>query len=130
MYCKHCGAKISDDSLFCLNCGEPQGDIKKEEVIIVDKPTENKAWGIFARMGYWFGVGSLIACLFFGIGGITGIYGIVFSALGKRSKIYREKADYGLVLNIIATIIGWILLVGCYVFYIVYLVYILEVYAV
>lgn len=41
MYCKHCGAKIDDDSIFCGECGESV--IKEEKVEIVEDVVEDTA---------------------------------------------------------------------------------------
>ena len=31
MYCKKCGASISDSSMFCMNCGQPTDTICRDD---------------------------------------------------------------------------------------------------
>lgn len=33
MYCKYCGKKISDDSMFCEHCGSKLDNIAKENIL-------------------------------------------------------------------------------------------------
>ncbi|MCU9614340.1 DUF2628 domain-containing protein [Caldibacillus lycopersici] len=44
MYCTKCGTKFADDAKFCSSCGSPRPVIKREELIIGQKPQvyENK----------------------------------------------------------------------------------------
>lgn len=110
MYCKNCGKEHSDDALFCSYCGES----------IVEKEPEKKparCWSIFAKVGEVLGIITIVTCWIpiFGLYSLLpGIHGIVFAALGKHAKEqpYMSKADAGLVLSIIGTILSVVCFVG------------------
>ncbi len=115
-YCPHCGTKIQNND---VNYGELTSSVPKAS-------GSKKVWDIFALVGFGIGIGSLGGfalglLLGFGnpfsgfsiniLGCTAGVYGIVFSALGKKSIVNRSKARLGLVMSIIGTIIGFIIAV-------------------
>ena len=130
MYCENCGRKYPKGTVYCEYCGaklkedvfedegvNPQNNAAQEnsDTGVQANPTyqcypkQPKCWTIFAKLGFAFGLVSLIGSFipFIGIAFVDlSIPGIVFSALGK--KVYdpnvHSKASTGLVLSIIATI--------------------------
>lgn len=81
---------------------------------------EKKIWQVFAKLGFIFGLISfIIACVFTFVafipivfiatywllilGAEFGSIAIVFSALGKKSALYKGKANKGLIFSIIGT---------------------------
>ena len=110
MYCKNCGKENSNDAKFCSYCGhELEHDEIKVEIVddygSTNKGEEAKCWAIFAQVGKILGIISLACCWIPGLGSATGIHGIVFSALGRRSEKEIAKVDsiLGLKLSIIGT---------------------------
>ena len=69
-------------------------------------------WKVFSILGLIFGIMGLVFCwvpvanIFFIV---LSIFGIIFSAMGKKSR--SGAATAGLVLSIIATVLGFILAV-------------------
>ena len=108
MYCIKCGKELSNDMDFCPFCGEKIYhnviDIIEEEK--VDNTVEKGPWKNFAKIGHVLGI--LALCLFWlaGSGVYLGVFGIVFSCLGKKSKIRHEMACNGFKRSLLATILS------------------------
>ncbi len=115
MKCKYCGYENIEEAKFCAGCGENLAEEKLEtiepEVVQEQEPHVPKCFDVFAKLGFGLGLGGLIACIFAGIGYTICAPGIVFSILGKRSIKYHGKANAGLVLSIIGTVVGFIIYV-------------------
>lgn len=124
MKCNSCGYENNTDDLevkYCCNCGkELNSDVI--DLDTTEKPVP-KCFDVFAKIGFYVGLFSLIGCIFFGMGFAFSEIGIVFSALGKRSKINKKYADRGLVLSILALILGVIIYVICCVLFVLLMVY-------
>ncbi len=125
MKCSECELEYLDTSAFCPRC-------RTKNEFYVEKPVETstanivpdkKVWQKFAKVGNTFGIINIVFAIlgfigsFIPITGIFGIFfcmlavelgvpGIVFSALGKNSKGYIDKASSGLIFNIIAVASG------------------------
>ncbi len=110
MYCKECGKLLNENENFCTNCGEPISNNIKVETKEHHVP---KCFDIFAMVGYGLGLGSIIGFMTGPFATVVAIYGIVFSALGKRSIKKHDKASTGLTLSIVATILSFIFYVSC-----------------
>ena len=115
MKCNVCGKENIDEAKFCAGCGNELVETVEAEIIedgVVETTNEPetphvpKCFDVFAKLGFGLGLGGLIGCILFGIGYVVAIPGIVFSALGKRSIKYHNKATKGLVLSILGTVIG------------------------
>ena len=115
MYCKKCGKMVEDGSTFCPYCGS---DLREEQVEVNENDVaeaapaneDNGPWKVFALVGYILGIVSLAgSILFIGLG--TGVPGIVFSILGKKSTNpeRQQKAAKGLKLSIWGLIISTVL---------------------
>ena len=108
MYCIKCGKELSNDMDFCPFCGEKIHhnviDIIEEEK--VDDIVEKGPWKNFAKIGHVLGI--LALCLFWLVG--SGIYlgtlGIIFSCLGRKSKINHEMANTAFKRSLIGTILA------------------------
>ena len=116
MYCKKCGKMVEDGSAFCPYCGADLREQQVEEVkeseeaeVLEATPTneDNGPWKVFALLGFILGIVSLAGSLFF-IGLTTGVPGIVFSILGKKSSNpdKQAKAAKGLKLSIWGLVIS------------------------
>lgn len=115
MICNNCKANIDDDVKFCPYCGSEV--IIEAEVISQDPVQEKrnaKCWHVFANVGYVLSIITIATC-WFGFGFIVGIYGIIFSALGKVAKPVEEKASKGLTLSIVGTAIGFTIFITAYI---------------
>ncbi len=118
MKCNVCGKENIDEAKFCAGCGNELVETVEAEVIedvtveAVEEPQiphVPKCFDVFAKLGFGLGLGGLIGCLLFGFGYVVAMPGIVFSALGKRSIKYHNKARKGLVLSVLGTVIGLII---------------------
>lgn len=118
MKCNVCGKENIDEAKFCTGCGNELVETVEAEVIEDDAtvtakepetPRVPKCFDVFAKLGFGLGLGGLLGCILFGIGYVVAIPGIVFSALGKKSITYHEKAKKGLVLSILGTVLGLII---------------------
>ena len=115
MYCKKCGKMVEDGSAFCPYCG---ADLREqlvevndnEEDVVVEatpKNEDNDPWRVFALVGFILGIVSLAGSLLF-LGLTTGVPGIIFSILGKKSNNpdKQAKAAKGLKLSIWGLIVS------------------------
>ena len=108
MYCIKCGCEISNDMAFCPKCGEKIYhnviDIVEEEKTTPE--VEKGPWKNFAKTGHVLGI--LAICLFWlaGSGVYVGALGIVFSCLGRKSKINHQMANTAFKRSLIGTILA------------------------
>ena len=111
MLCKHCGAEMPDNALFCQVCGNSVEPAKQEAK---KSNGAEKVWNIFSTIGFILGIVSLAMCWIpFLATWFVSIYAIVLSALGKKSVSYQhyEKASKGLKFAIIGTIVSFVVYV-------------------
>lgn len=112
MKCQYCGFENEEGAKYCAGCGEKIIEAEYvEPVIEQESPHVPKCFDVFAKLGFGLGLGGLIGCIFFGLGYIACVPGIVFSALGKKSIEFHSKANVGLILSIIGTIVGFLIYV-------------------
>ena len=108
MNCNKCGKQVNDDMIFCPYCGEKIYhnviDIIEEEK--VDPSVEKGPWKNFAITGSVLGKISLCLFWFIGVGVYLGVFGIVFSCLGRKSKVRHEMANVGFKRSLVATILA------------------------
>lgn len=111
MFCRICGKEVADDVRFCPYCGADLSEQMTEEVVDAVEATsendDNGPWKVFALIGFILGIVSLAGSLFF-IGLTTGVPGIVFSILGKKSNNpdRQSQAAKGLKLSIWGLIVS------------------------
>ena len=107
MKCNKCNKEFDKEYVFCPHCGERLIDnvidIVDEEV---KEEVERGPWKGFAKVGYILGNVALPTFWIISLGTVVGMFGIIFSALGKRSKIRKEMADTGFKRSLIATILS------------------------
>ena len=99
MKCLQCNAETLEDSKFCPYCGaaiskEEKDNIETKEYTISKKEEEAKCWAKFAKISKILGI--ITICTFwipiYGILAVeTGVPGIVFGCLGKRTKNLSAK---------------------------------------
>ena len=125
MFCRKCGKELREDAVFCDQCGE-KVEITEEAIVVdnevvdvIEQPEEETVergpWKAFAKVGHILGIVSLatmwipvfVCCS-------IGFYGIVFSALGKKSVENKPIADKALKMNIAASIVSFVLTVVIY----------------
>ena len=131
MYCRKCGKQLREEAIFCDQCGE-KVEIVEENIIVdsgvidvesqpveaqpIEEPKgERGPWKAFAIVGHILGIVSLATMWIpFLVCCSTGFYGIVFSALGKKSLSKKPMADKALKRNIAASIVSFVLTVVIY----------------
>ena len=134
MNCKKCNAELLEGSSFCPYCGEKNDELVSEVVETKDnlntnQNTEAPCWAKFAKIANILGI--ITICTFwiplFGILATeTGTVGIIFGALGKRTKKQeaKELAESGFKKSLIGTILSCVVFTIFYaIFYIVLLEY-------
>ena len=108
MYCIKCGNEVNKEMDFCPNCGAKIYhnviDIVEEEKPTTEK--ENGPWKNFAMTGHVLGILALCLFWFAGAGFYLGVFGIVFSSLGKKSKVRHDMAVLGFKRSLIGTILA------------------------
>lgn len=120
-YCIKCGSPVVEGQKFCSKCGHELAKpivVHKTETITVTtpaiKPKEYGSMSAFAKIGNIFGI-IAISCslipLINVLSLILGVPGIIFSALGFKSKLHKGKANAGLILSIVGFVVGIILFV-------------------
>ncbi len=107
MKCSKCNKEFEQEYVFCPHCGERLInnviDIVDEEV---KEEVERGPWRGFAKVGYILGNVALPTFWIISLGLVVGIFGIVFSALGKKSKVRKAMADTGFKRSLTATILS------------------------
>lgn len=126
MFCRKCGKELRENAVFCDQCGEKvevveEAIVVENEVIDVttqpveEQQVERGPWKAFAKVGHILGIVSLATMWIpFLVCCATGFYGIVFSALGKKSVENKQIASKGLKMNIAASIVSFVLTVVIY----------------
>lgn len=126
MFCRKCGKELREGAVFCDQCGEKvevveEAIVVENEVIDVttqpaeEQQVERGPWKAFAKVGHILGIVSLATMWIpFLVCCATGFYGIVFSALGKKSTENKPMADKALKRNIAASIVSFVLTVVIY----------------
>ena len=85
MNCIKCGNEVNTEMVYCPHCGP---------------------WKNFAMTGHVLGIISLCLFWFAGVGIYSGVFGIIFSSLGKKSKIRHAMACNGFKRSLLATILA------------------------
>lgn len=125
MFCRKCGKELREDAIYCDQCGEKVEVVEEvsvvdnEDVDVIEQPEEGTVergpWKAFAKVGHILGIVSLATMWIpFVVCCTTGFYGIVFSALGKKSTENKPIADKALKRNIAASIVSFVLTVVIY----------------
>lgn len=120
MFCTQCGKELNDDANFCHYCGTKvlkrkenifqnniENDIKNYEYDSkIDLRVEKGPWKGFAVTGFILGIICLSTFIFVYPAIELGIFGIIFSALGRKSKVANGKATIGLVFSIVSFVLA------------------------
>ena len=123
MYCRRCGNELKENAVFCDQCGYKvvEEEVIEEVIDISNVTVSNETkepkgpWKAFAIVGYVLGIVDLILMLYPFYSMIMSVYGIVLSALGKKSVSKRKYARRGLTMNIIACSVNFVATVALYV---------------
>ena len=113
--CKYCGQTMDEGDAFCANCGARVNDKEPATAPAENAIVEPKSIQIFAFIGMGLGIFSLVtafipfANLFTSVS--SGIAGIVFSVLGKKSQRRKTNAKVGLILSIVGIALAIVLFV-------------------
>ena len=108
MNCGKCNKEVTNDMVYCPYCGEKL--VNNVIDIVDDEENKNECeqgpWKNFAVTGSV--LAKIAICLFWviGIGTYIGALGIVFSSLGKKSKVNYEMACVAFKRSLIATILS------------------------
>lgn len=126
MFCRKCGKELRENAVFCDQCGakvevvEEAIVVENEVIDVTTQPVEEQQvergpWKAFAKVGHILGIVSLATMWIpFFVCCSIGFYGIVFSALGKKSVENKPIADKALKRNIAASIVSFVLTVVIY----------------
>ena len=119
MKCLNCNAELLEGSEFCPYCGTKCSNVETEVIENYElkndtnnvKDEEASCWAKFAKVSNILGIITLCTFWipFIGLLAIeTGIPGIVFGALGKRTKkpIAKEQANSGFTKSLVGTILS------------------------
>lgn len=121
MRCPRCGTEVATYEKQCKYCGEINLNYVEGSELI---PQEAGCWRVFAKVSHILGIITM-ATFWIPIFGfysiIPGIHGIVFGALGKKSKnpVAYENAESGFNKSLVGTILSivvffvWIMLMSC-----------------
>lgn len=120
MKCKNCNAELLDNTAFCPYCGTKSEYQQEQKVEVINETkkeeveTEASCWENFANISntlgivaisiFWIPILGLFAIL-------PGVPGIVFGALGKRSKKdgVSDIAQSGFTMSLVGTILSFVL---------------------
>lgn len=120
MKCINCNAELLDNTAFCPYCGTKSEYQQEQKVEVINETkkeeveTEASCWenfanisntlGIVAISTFWIPILGLFAML-------PGVPGIVFGALGKRSKKngVSDIAQRGFTKSLVGTILSFVL---------------------
>lgn len=122
-FCPSCGQRITEEGLFCINCGYKFENNNHSQAVVADNVTPNnynnnvnvnavqqqEASNGMATAGFVLGIVSLCCCCYTSF---LGIVGLVFSIMGlNNSKNLpgnkgKGLAIAGIVLNSISVSIG------------------------
>ena len=100
MYCKHCGAQIPDDSIFCYKCGQKLDEIivPVEAKIIINKPTkkvDEKEWDNTSQLQWKKPTCALIIQIILLLTFLFwGIYGVYCTIDKGKVMAYRYGPNY------------------------------------
>lgn len=115
MHCEKCNNKVDETMIFCPNCGN---QLKSNVIDIVEDNTvevkEKGPYKNFAKVGSVLGRISICTFWLLPVGLVCGILGIVFSSLGKKSKIRKQMANSGFNRSLTATILSFCFLTTIY----------------
>ena len=133
MKCKNCNTELLDNTSFCPYCGTKC--VEKEVEVVEnyeykkemnqEKDEEAPCWAKFAKVSSILGTISI--CIFWIpflglLATETGTAGIVFGALGKKTKkIYaKELANSGFTKSLVALILSIVSFIITYIFIVVF----------
>lgn len=120
MKCINCNAELLDNGSFCPYCGTKSEYQQEQKVEVINETkkeeveTEASCWEDFAKISntlgivaistFWIPILGLFAIL-------PGVPGIVFGALGKRSKKdgVSDIAQSGFTMSLVGTILSFVL---------------------
>lgn len=120
MKCINCNAELLDNTSFCPYCGTKSEFQQEQKVEVINEAkkeeveTEASCWEDFAKISntlgivaisiFWIPILGLFAIL-------PGVPGIVFGALGKRSKKdgVSDIAQSGFTMSLVGTILSFVL---------------------
>lgn len=107
MKCNNCNQEFEQEFVFCPHCGtrliDNVIDIIDEEV---KEEAESGPWRSFARVGHILGTIAIPTFWIISLGLAVGVFGIVFSAMGKKSKSRRSLAEIGFKRSLIGAILS------------------------
>jgi hypothetical protein len=112
-YCVQCGKPLADEALFCIHCGERQGEpAYMPPAPEVTLPALPKGARGMSLMSFALGLASLLACIF---AFLVGMVAVVLGALAVREQ-RKDGLSVGLplagiVLGALGFVIGILLIV-------------------
>lgn len=117
MYCKNCGAELTEGLELCMNCGTAVNEITRDSEPIIEKA--EKKYPLNVGMFIWSLVNFIFCCQ------PVGIISLIFTLLARYEE--KDKADKYIgiakIFNIIGTVIGVLVAIAIifYIFVVVFL---------
>lgn len=118
LYCQQCGSKLTENEKYCFACGALLNENEANTEIQNDNHIP-KCFTIFGKIGFILGIVTIAVCLIPGLNVVSvevGPIGIVFSCLGKKDPILKNKTKAGFILSIVGLAVGLIINVILYMF--------------
>ena len=116
MFCKKCGAELTEDLELCMNCGAAVNDITEEAEPVVEK--KEKKYPMNVGMFVWSLINTILCCQ------PAGIVALIFTLLARYEENEKGEKYIGIakIFNIIGTAIG-VLVALAVIFYIIVVVF-------
>ncbi|MBQ8995491.1 MAG: hypothetical protein IJ091_06715 [Oscillospiraceae bacterium] len=130
MYCTRCGTKAKEGDYYCRKCGAvvdydgleavtsfppiPRTERNLSSSSSVLEGDEDLNWT--SILGFILGLVSVFLCWTVAISFFSGVLGLIFSMIGRKSQ-KKKMAKAGVILNIIGSLVS--IIIGLYYVYLI-----------
>ena len=122
MFCKNCGAELTEGLDMCVNCGTAVNDTASDVIPSSEKPQKKDPLNV--GMFVWSLINTILCCQ------PAGIIALIFTLLARYEEKVKADKYIGIakVCNIIGTVIG-VLAIIAIIFYVIVMVFLFGVLA-
>ena len=122
MFCKNCGAELTEGLDLCMNCGAAVNDVASDAIPVPKKVEKKDALNV--GMFVWSLINTILCCQ------PAGIIALIFTLLARYEEKVKADKYIGIakICNIIGTVIG-VLAVIAIIFYVVVMVFLFGILA-